>query len=180
MAVFGKLILGVLFAKKDLVEPALEEFSTTMNGVQRQSALHVFDETTYYQAEMCHGQQTTLWRKFISFSGMVSLEESIFWKKRSQAVENRFRLNNKRQINLDPGYVDLHKVVLLSAKEGGHKVYLGQNVWADMVLMKKKGGYESFPWTFPDLRSHQYDEWFLNVRTDFKKELKNLEKGNNE
>ena len=76
----------------------------------------------------------------------------------------------KRKINLDPGYLDLSRVVLLSGKEGSHKIYLRNGVWADLVLLKDKGGYRSLPWTFPDIRTGCYDDFFLQIRSEFKKE----------
>lgn len=167
MRILGKLVVGLLFSHKAQREHALEEFSTERHTVQRQSPCYAFEETDYYDKEM----SPPLWRQFVSFSDVIALEEVVSWKKRSEAVEDRFRQENRRQVNLDPGYLDLHKVVLLSAKSGGHKIYLGRQVWADMVLMKNKGSYENFAWTFPDLRTHKYDEWFLQVRSDFKKDL---------
>ncbi len=165
---YGKLIAGFLFADKALFEKSLAVFAAEAGNIQRRSPAHRFDETDYYTAEM----SSNLQRQLISFSGMIALDEVIRWKKLADRVEDEFRHKGKRQINLDPGYVDFHKVVLLSAKAGGHKMYLGQQVWADMVLFKKKGGYQHFAWTFPDLRGHKYDDWFLQVRGDFKNDVK--------
>ena len=149
----GKLIAGFLFSDTTLLEEGLALFATEAGLIQRRSRCYPFNETEYYQAEM----GAAMYRQFFSFSGMIALDEVIRWKKLANRVEDRFRIKGKRRINIDPGYVDLHKVVLLSAKAGGHKMYLGHQVWADMVLFKKKGGYQSFAWTFPDLRAHKYD-----------------------
>jgi hypothetical protein len=86
-------------------------------------------------------------------------------------IENRFRRNGKRRINLDPGFLDLHRVVLLSGKEGPQKIYLRDGVWADLVLLKNKGGYRDLAWTFPDLRDGRYNDFFLKVRAEFKEEI---------
>ncbi|MBF0278928.1 MAG: DUF4416 family protein [SAR324 cluster bacterium] len=165
---YGKLITGILYSDKSLLEQSLEMYAAETKGIQRRSQSHLFDETDYYGTEM----SSELYRQLISFSGIITLEEVIRWKKFADRVEDEFRLRGNRQVNVDPGYLDFHKVVLLSAKPGGHKIYLGHQVWADMVLFKKKGEYQAFAWTFPDLRGHKYDDWFLQVRADFKKELK--------
>ena len=65
-------------------------------------------------------------------------------------------------------------MVLLSHKEGPQKLYLREGVWADLVLQKTKGGYASFPWTFPDLKTGQYDDFLLEVRADYKRQLREL------
>jgi len=86
--------------------------------------------------------------------------------------ENRKSVQTQRQegINLDPGFLDLHRVVLLSGKEGPQKIYLRDGVWADLVLLKNKGGYGDLAWTFPDLRDGRYNDFFLQVRAEFKEE----------
>jgi len=101
---------------------------------------------------------------------LQSLEFSADWKLKTAEIEQQFSNKGKRRINLDPGYLDLSRVVLLSRKEGSHKIYLRNGVWADLVLLKDKGGYRSFPWTFPDIRIGRYDEFFLQLRSEFKRE----------
>ena len=101
---------------------------------------------------------------------MQSLEFSADWKLKTAEIEQQLSNKGKRRINLDPGYLDLSRVVLLSGKEGSHKIYLRNGVWADLVLLKDKGGYRNFPWTFPDIRTGRYDDFFLQLRTEFKKE----------
>ena len=113
---------------------------------------------------------TCLKRLFLSVNGIYNLESSVEWKLRMVKIENRFRRNGKRRINLDPGFLDLHRVVLLSGKEGPQKIYLRDGVWADLVLLKKKGGYGVLAWTFPDLRDGRYNDFFLKVRSEFKEE----------
>ena len=172
MAIYGKLLAGILFSSKPLFENALRQFAEKTGGVQRRSQCYLFEETNYYAVEM----SATLYRQYVSFSGVISLDDSIHWKRWACLVEDSLRVNGKRQVNLDPGYLDLHKIVLLSSKAAGHKIYLGDRVWADLALFKEKGGYRHFAWTFPDLRSHKYDSWFLQARVDFKNDLNMLRK----
>ena len=174
MAIYGKLLAGFLFSSNTLFESALQHFAKKAGIVQRRSPCYLFDETNYYTLEM----SATLYRQFVSFSGIIALDDVVRWKKWACVVEDLMRVNGDRQVNIDPGYLDLHKIVLLSAKSGGQKIYLGHQVWADMVLFKDKGGYQRFAWTFPDLRTHKYDPWFLQARVDFKKEI-NINDSNN-
>ena len=134
--------------------------------IQNQSDEFPFDQTDYYSAEMGEG----LKRCFLSIKGLQSLEVSADWKLITAEIEQQLSNKGKRRINLDPGYLDLSRVVLLSVKEGSHKIYLRDGVWADLVLLKDKGGYRSLPWTFPDIRTGCYDDFFLQLRSEFKKE----------
>ena len=106
----------------------------------------------------------------MSIRGLQSLEFSADWKLKTVEIEHQFSNKGKRRINLDPGYLDLSRVVLLSGKEGSHKIYLRNGVWADLVLVKDKGGYRNLEWTFPDIRTGHYNDFFLQIRTEFKKE----------
>ncbi|MEC8685731.1 MAG: DUF4416 family protein, partial [SAR324 cluster bacterium] len=79
-------------------------------------------------------------------------------------------------LNLDPGYLDLHKVVLLSGKEGPQKIYLGGGIWSDLNLIRKARRFEALPWTFPDLRENRYHSFFERVRENLKLDLKSIRK----
>ena len=167
----GKLIIGILFSSSEEKEEVLPHLQITFAAsIQRYSPVFPFTQTDYYTPEM----GDSLYRQFMSLTGAVSLEEAVSWKKKTIQLENQRRTDGRRQVNLDPGYVDLHKVVLLSQKQGAQKIYLQQGVWADPVLLKNKGGYEKLRGTFPDLKTGQYDPFFLGVRRDLKMEFQSL------
>jgi hypothetical protein len=70
----------------------------------------------------------------------------------------------KRTINLDIGYIDHHKVVLASTKGAGHKVYLDDGIYADMVLRYANKSWQSLPWSFPDFADGRYNEELMAIR----------------
>ncbi|MBC8259124.1 MAG: DUF4416 family protein [SAR324 cluster bacterium] len=164
--VSAKLIFGAIYSELLILEQAITHLAEQHWSVQRESPEYSFDKTDYYAPEM----GSCLKRRFYSLEGIYSLESATDWKLRMQKIENHLSHNGKRKINLDPGYLDLQRVVLLSAKEGPQKIYLGKKVWADLVLLKAKGGYQNLAWTFPDLRDGRYNDFFLAVRSDFKTE----------
>lgn len=51
----------------------------------------------------------------------------------TQAIENKFRdpLSGGRRVNLDPGYIDLLKVVLASTKNANQRNYLNSGIYAE-------------------------------------------------
>lgn len=163
---YAKLIIGAIYSDPNWLLKAKTEMRKQSWEIQRQSQEFPFDLTDYYTPEMGTG----LKRCFLSIKGLQSLVYSADWKLKTAEIEKKLSHKGKRRINLDPGYLDLSRVVLLSGKEGSHKIYLRDGVWADLVLLKDKGGYRNFPWTFPDLRNGCYDEFFLQVRAEFKSE----------
>ena len=163
---YAKLIIGAIYADPQWLINAKSAMQRQGWEIQYQSQEFPFDQTDYYSTEMGEG----LKRCFLSIRGLQSLELSADWKLKTVEIEKQSSNKGKRRINLDPGYLDLSRVVLLSGKEGSHKIYLRNGVWADLVLLKDRGGYSNFPWTFPDIRTGRYDDYFLQLRTEFKKE----------
>ena len=163
---YAKLVIGVIYADQQWLMKAKSAIQRQSWEIQHQSQEFHFDQTEYYSIEMGEG----LKRCFLSIKGLQSLEFSADWKLKTAEIEQHLSNKGKRKINLDPGYLDLSRVVLLSGKEGSHKIYLRNGVWADLVLLKDKGGYRHFPWTFPDIRTGCYDEFFLQLRAEYKKE----------
>ena len=163
---YAKLIIGAIYSDSQWLLKAKSAMQRQSWEIQHLSQVFPFDQTDYYSTEMGEG----LKRCFLSIKGLQSLELTTDWKLKTVEIEQQLSNKGKRRINLDPGYLDLSRVVLLSGKEGSHKIYLRNGVWADLVLLKEKGGYRNFPWTFPDIRTGRYDDFFLQLRAEFKKE----------
>ncbi len=168
----GKALIGVLFQKEDIYQQFLRHLETIEVEIELESEFYKFDSTDYYQEEMGSG----LYRIFLSLKGLYPVEQSVSLKNETNSWENEWKEAGKRTLNLDPGYLDLHKVVLLSGKEGPQKIYLGGGIWADLNLIRKAGKFEALPWTFPDLRESRYHSFFERVRENLKLDLKSIRK----
>ena len=168
----GKALIGVLFQKEDIYQQFLRHLETIEVEIELESEFYKFDSTDYYQEEMGSG----LYRIFLSLKGLYPVEQSVSLKNETNSWENEWKEAGKRTLNLDPGYLDLHKVVLLSGKEGPQKIYLGGGIWSDLNLIRKAGRFEALPWTFPDLRESRYHSFFERVRENLKLDLKSIRK----
>ncbi|MCH2289204.1 MAG: DUF4416 family protein [SAR324 cluster bacterium] len=168
----GKALIGVLFQKDDIYQQFLRHLETIEVEIELESEIWKFDSTDYYQEEMGSG----LYRIFLSLKGLYPVEQSVSLKNETNSWENEWKEAGKRTLNLDPGYLDLHKVVLLSGKEGSQKIYLGGGIWSDLNLIRKAGRFEALPWTFPDLRESRYHSFFERVRENLKLDLKSIRK----
>lgn len=160
----AKYFVGILTSKTNLQEHVIHNLSDFLGTVDYISSWHNFDNTNYYAAEMGDG----LKRCFVSFEKLLPPELIYKAKIWCNKVEDDFRENGKRKINLDPGYIDYYKVVLASGKYGGHKIAITKGCWADFVLMYSKGKWEALPWCFPDLATGTYDKDFIEIRRLFK------------
>ena len=79
-------------------------------------------------------------------------------------IEDRFRKDRKRTVNIDPGYVTEAKLVLLTTKDYTHRVYIGKRIFAESTLFFQDGTFKSWPWTYPDYASAEMVSYFNQVR----------------
>ena len=98
-------------------------------------------------------------------------DEIVDLKLKAVEIENKFLIDNKRMINIDPGYVALEKVVAASTKNFSHRIYLGNSIYGDLQLIRKKGSYEKLPWTFYDYNTILSLDFFEKLRNKLKEHL---------
>jgi len=122
----------------------------------------------YYEPEM----GGSLHRGFLSFRGLADPSGLASWKHASRALEEAWSREGKRTRNLDIGYLDPDKLVLASFKPGPRKIYLGEAVWADLILGYSSGEFVPIPWTFPDFRSGVYNTSLGVIREKLKAEMR--------
>ena len=58
-------------------------------------------------------------------------------------------LSEPRPLNLDPGYLTLAKLVLASTKDGSHRIYLGEGIYAEVTLFFHRRRWEHIPGRMP-------------------------------
>ncbi|MCM8832758.1 MAG: DUF4416 family protein, partial [Candidatus Omnitrophica bacterium] len=87
-------------------------------------------------------------------------------------IEEMFTEQDKRKINIDPGYIDNSKVILLSTKDYYHRIYIGKGIFAEVTLYYSKGKYNFLNWTYPDYRSENYMNFFLRMREKYRQQVK--------
>jgi uncharacterized protein DUF4416 len=127
------------------------------------------DPTPFTSADkMTEEMGTPIFRTFVSFTRLVDPGEISLIKMSCFSLEDRFRYQGKRQVNLDPGYLDLYKMVLTSTRFAGQKVYHSAGIYLDMMLLFMKDKCQPFPWSYPDFKNHHYDDDLLKIRDLYK------------
>jgi len=144
-----------------LLLPALEE---RFGRVDFRGEAHPFSMTDYYAPEM----GPDLDRTIVSFEPLGTPDGLVRAKLLAAEIEARFAVDGNRRVNVDVGYVDFFKVVLASFKEGPQKIYLGEGVYADPVLMFHEGRFKPFEWSFPDFRAGTYMEDLRAIRAIYR------------
>jgi len=70
----------------------------------------------------------------------------------------------ERPLNIDPGYIDLGKLILASTKDHAHRIYLSDGIFAETTLIYTHKQWKSLPWTYPDYQSAGYQEFLIQCR----------------
>ncbi len=163
-----KLFVAVLWTNSDVLNKAYKVLQEKWGSFDFEGQDHAFDITDYYENEM----GKNLKRRLIAFEKLVSPEILAGAKILCNEVEEKLKIENKRQINLDIGYLDHNKIVLASAKGAGQKIYLRDGIYADFIARFGKGHYRPFEWCFPDFKDGRYDKELLQIREKYLTQLK--------
>jgi len=167
----AKLFIGIIFNNKDTYNKVLKELTEKFGEIEKESFEYSFDEfTTYYKKEL----GPNLIKKFIIFKKLIKRDNITDIKLFTNSIEEKYSKKGKRQINLDPGYLTEFNLILPSAKERPHKIYLKKGIFADPVYIFKKNYCITFNHTFPDFKSEKIQKFFIEIRKLYLKQIQKV------
>ena len=163
-----KLFVGMLSREESLFQAVDDQLEAMYGDIDLESPVWSWEHTKYYSKEMGDG----LKRRFVFFEQHVNPGEIADIKVKTNEIEKLF-LNNDggRRINLDPGYLDSAKLVLVSTKNFSHRVYLARGIYGEATLIYSGDHYQPLPYTFPDYKTDEYLSLFNEARRIFKKQI---------
>lgn len=167
-----KLICGILASDTDALIAAVNRLEQEFGAIDLKSPVWPFDMTDYYRQQA--GQN--ILRQFVAFQKLFEPEQLAAVKIKTNILEQELSEHLKRvwprPVNLDPGYIEPSKLVLASTKNFAHRVYIGQQIWAEVTMIYVKGVWQTFPFTFPDFKSGRYNEFLSQARQKLVEQLK--------
>jgi hypothetical protein len=155
-----KLILPMLSADAALLTRAARALEERYGPLDYIGPLLPFEYTLYYQDEF----GAHLQRQFLACNKLIDPGELAEIKLWTNALEQAWSVEGKRRINLDPGYLSEAKLVLATTKDFGHRVYIGQGIYAEVTLVYRNRDWRAWPWTYPDYASPPYLEVLRAIR----------------
>lgn len=162
-----KLIFGFIYNNQDILNKTEILISNKYGPIDYHGKQIEFSHTDYYNEEF----GDNLKRKFISLKRLLSPENIYKIKLLTNKIEHKFSTRDKRTINIDPGYLTLAKLVLLTTKDHSHRIYLRKGIFAESTLKFNNGTYAPWETTYPDYRSADYIQIFNEIREIYKKQL---------
>jgi hypothetical protein len=162
-----KLVMGILSSRGGGGEDVESLLVEQWGPIDYRSPSFPFTFTDYYDAEMGGPIQ----RSFVSFSLLVDPSRLAAIKRATNAIEDRFRENGRRTVNLDPGLMALSRFSLATTKENAHRIPLEAGIYAEITLLYSRKGFQPLDWTYPDYRSERYLQLLGEIRRIYKAQL---------
>jgi len=166
-----KMISSLFSPKEKLIDKVIGELEEILGPTDWVSPGLFFDRTKYYAREM----GWPLHRRFISFKKLIRPEDIVDAKLATNKVEKNHLQDGRRQINIDPGYISLERLILATGKNYTHRIYLSKGIFADLTLIFHKGSFRPLEWTYRDYADPVAIDLFNNERERYKRQIRGIE-----
>ncbi len=149
-----KSVLEEHFGSMDYISPALD-----------------FEKYTYYYSEeMGYGIKG----KLLSFERLIHPSQLPDIKLTTNEIEEFYKVEGNRRVNIDPGYIHHTQFVLASTKAWGNRIYLSKGIYAEITLMYYRGKFVHFDFTYPNYREEEYKRELEKIRSLYIKKRKRI------
>lgn len=163
-----KLIASIFSPDESLIGAVTAELEKMFGPLDWESAGLLFDRTRYYEKEM----GGPLFRRFVAFRDLISPESIVDVKLGSNELEQVYVRGGKRLVNIDPGYICMERLVLVTGKNYTHRIYLSKGIYADLTLVFQRGRFRPLPWTYRDYADEALIAQFNEIRGKYKAQLR--------
>ena len=171
-----KLIVGVIYHEKEVLDRALDILTAEFGEVEAMSEEFSFsgEFSTYYDDEI--GGEG--FRRIYSFKETVDPTRQADIKIRTNEIEAEFSVDGKRRINLDPGFINHGRLLLATTKATGFRVPLKDGIYTELTLYWARGGWQKLPWTYRDYQSERVQKFITEVRRTYLAERRKTKANN--
>jgi hypothetical protein len=163
----AKLVVGLFMNDKRLLVPAVCDLIDAFGAIDLVGPWFEFDFTDYYRSEM----GGPLFRRVLALKNHIQQHELADIKLITNDFEQKYLINCRRRINIDPGYLVHERFVLASGKNFTHRISIGKGIYADLTLVYTRGGFQTLPWTYPDYAEKNMLTFLERVRRKYLKDI---------
>jgi len=154
------LAAGILRAPRVARAAVHARLAAALGALADVSSEMPFSHSPYYEAEMGAG----LLREYVVFEQLVAPGMLAEIKLQTNAIEQEWSEEGRRGVNVDPGLLTDHSLILATGKDYAHRIYLREGIYAEVTLYAHGGGLAALPWTYPDYREAATMEFFEKQR----------------
>jgi hypothetical protein len=166
----ARLVMGVLSTAEDFLPELFSLLSEKFGPILETSEKVPFTFTDYYNHEM----GSTPMRFFLVFEKLYDPSLLAEAKLITNELEEHFKKEGGRTINLDPGLLSAANLVLATTKNRSHRIPLQKGIYAEVTLTYEKGQFNALPWTYADYGSEVFRLLFKRYRSEYMALIKAL------
>ncbi len=173
----SQLVVACFSRHDEALAWAEQQLQAAHGPIAARSADYDFHHTRYYEAEM----GPALRKRLVVFEPLVPPDCLPDVKHHAIALERELaqagRFPERRPLNLDPGLLQLGKFLLASTKDQGHRIYLRDDIFAEITLRFQQGAFEPWPWTYADYREPAVIAFLGSARAALHRRVKDIRGG---
>ncbi|MCF0234846.1 MAG: DUF4416 family protein [Thermoguttaceae bacterium] len=163
------LLIAAFGASEEALDRGKAKAEAFFGKIAKESATFRFDDfTDYYEPEM----GPALPKRFWVFEDLIDPGRLSEIKLTTNAWEAEIgaelfaagRAPTPRPLNLDPGYIELGKLILASTKDHAHRIYLRDGIFAETTLMYTQKRWKALPWSYADYQDAANQAFFTECR----------------
>jgi len=144
------LVIACFSRHRTALEWAQQRLGSRYGALALVSCDFSFHHTTYYEPTMGQG----LVKRFLVFEAFIQPDCLPDAKNFTIQIEKELMEKQEyaepRPLNLDPGLLQLGKFLLATTKDQAHRIYLRDNIFAEVTLRYQRDGFVPWPWTYVD------------------------------
>ncbi|MFC1704924.1 DUF4416 family protein [Nanoarchaeota archaeon] len=157
-----KLLIAIMYSDKEASDKAVDELKKQFGDIDGESSEYDFNFTDYYEKE----SGKNLEKRFLSFKKTITNEELSKIRIETAKIEDNFKVDGKRTVNIDPGYISNEGVFMASLKHKPFKEDIGNNVFLHKILGFEDDKIIEFNHTFADYKVKENQEFFIRLKKD--------------
>lgn len=153
------LLFAIMYQNQELLNRTILILEKDFGKIKAKSQEYDFNFTSYYEKEF----GKNLKKIIVVFEKIVEKFDLIQIREKTGEIELKLSKNNKRTVNIDPGYISEKELILATKKAKPWKEELGKGVCAHKVLEFKDDQIITFRHTFADYRLEKNLEFFRKL-----------------
>lgn len=159
------LFAGILYRNEEYFSRAKLLLREKFGMILMESRALEWNCSEYYRKEL----GWPIIRKFLFFKDRMNQLDLPDIKLATNELEDELSTEGGRNINIDPGYLTLSKVVLASTKNYSHRLYLGKGIFGEVTLVHVGGRYRPHLFTYRDYSDDSCRRIFEEAREHLKR-----------
>lgn len=122
----------------------------------------------YYSKEMGEGLKRVIW----GIPKLISQDELVKIKLLSYEIERKLANDDRRTINIDPGFLTSDQMLLTTFKYAPFRLYHSEGVYLDLQYLFYNKKFTPTAWCYPDYQSDEKILFFESLRKKLREHMR--------